>query len=60
MSTMSSLTLSVPTDADHGYVFVQEASGPCFGCLFPYAVDSRTMRVLRLLPLPISCKQLER
>jgi len=22
-------------DADHGYVFVQEDSGPCIGCLFP-------------------------
>jgi len=33
---------SVSADADHGYVFVQEASGPCFGCLFPDALDSRT------------------
>lgn len=33
---------AVTADADHGYVFVQEASGPCFGCLFPDAVDSRT------------------
>jgi adenylyltransferase/sulfurtransferase len=33
---------AVSADADHGYVFVQEASGPCFGCLFPDAVDSRT------------------
>ncbi len=32
---------AVSADADHGYVFVQEASGPCFGCLFPDAVDSR-------------------
>jgi len=32
---------AVSADADHGYVFVQEA-GPCFGCLFPDAVDSRT------------------
>ncbi|MFY9570953.1 MAG: ThiF family adenylyltransferase [Blastocatellia bacterium] len=33
---------AVSADADHGYVFVQEAAGPCFGCLFPDAVDSRT------------------
>ena len=33
---------AVSADADHGYVFVQEASGPCFGCLFPDAIDSRT------------------
>jgi hypothetical protein len=33
---------AVSADADHGNVFVQEATGPCFGCLFPDAVDSRT------------------
>lgn len=33
---------AVSADADHGYVFVQEPSGPCFGCLYPDAVDSRT------------------
>ncbi|MFY9607379.1 MAG: ThiF family adenylyltransferase [Blastocatellia bacterium] len=33
---------AVSADADHGYVLIQEASGPCFGCLFPDAVDSRT------------------
>ena len=33
---------AVSVDADHGYVFVQEATGPCFGCLFPDAVDSRS------------------
>ena len=33
---------AVSADADHGYVFVQDANGPCFGCLFPDAVDSRT------------------
>ena len=33
---------AVSADADHGYVFVQEDTGPCFGCLFPDAVDSRT------------------
>jgi molybdopterin-synthase adenylyltransferase len=26
---------AVSRDADHGYVFVQEAAGPCIGCLFP-------------------------
>jgi len=26
---------AVSRDADHGYVFVQEAEGPCIGCLFP-------------------------
>lgn len=33
---------AVSADADHGYVFIQEPIGPCFGCLFPDAVDSRT------------------
>ena len=33
---------AVSADADHGYVFFQETTGPCFGCLFPDAVDSRT------------------
>lgn len=33
---------AVSADADHGYVFVQETTGPCFGCLFPDAVDSRS------------------
>jgi molybdopterin/thiamine biosynthesis adenylyltransferase len=33
---------AVSADADHGYVFIQEPSGPCFGCLFPDAIDSRT------------------
>jgi molybdopterin/thiamine biosynthesis adenylyltransferase len=33
---------AVSADADHGYVFIQAATGPCFGCLFPDAVDSRT------------------
>jgi len=32
---------AVSADADHGYVFVQEATAACFGCLFPDAVDSR-------------------
>jgi molybdopterin-synthase adenylyltransferase len=26
---------AVSADADHGYVFIQEPSGPCIGCLFP-------------------------
>jgi len=33
---------AVSADADHGYVFIQEHAGPCFGCLFPGAVDSQT------------------
>lgn len=28
---------AVSAAADHGYVFVQEPDGPCFGCLFPDA-----------------------
>jgi molybdopterin-synthase adenylyltransferase len=33
---------AVSADADHGYVFIQEATGPCFGCLFPDSVhDNR-------------------
>ena len=31
----------VSTDADHGYVFAQEEQGPCFGCLFPDAVNDQ-------------------
>jgi len=30
---------AVSSDADHGYVFVQERDGPCIGCLFPDMVD---------------------
>ena len=26
---------AVSADADHGYVLIQEADGPCVGCLFP-------------------------
>lgn len=33
---------AVSADADHGHVFIQERTGPCFGCLFPDALDSRT------------------
>lgn len=33
---------AVSADADHGYAFVQEPTGACFGCLFPDAVGSRT------------------
>lgn len=33
---------AVSADADHGYVFVQEPGGPCFGCLFPDAADNTT------------------
>jgi len=32
---------AVSADADHGYVFVQQPVGTCFGCVFPDAVDSR-------------------
>ncbi len=31
--------LAVSAQADHGYVFVQDVDGPCFGCLFPDALD---------------------
>ncbi|MBI1973977.1 ThiF family adenylyltransferase [Candidatus Micrarchaeota archaeon] len=30
--------LAVAENCDNGYVFVQEPSGPCFGCLFPEAL----------------------
>ena len=33
---------AVSADAHHGYVFVQDRDGPCFGCLFPDAVDNKT------------------
>jgi len=33
---------AVSADTDHGYVFIQEPTGPCFGCLFPDAVDDQT------------------
>ncbi len=32
---------AVSADADHGYVFVQEVSGPCIGCLFPDIADAQ-------------------
>lgn len=33
---------AVSADADHGYVFVQGAKGPCLGCLFPdFVADGR-------------------
>jgi len=31
--------IAVSADGDHGYVFVQEKTGPCIGCLFPDAVN---------------------
>jgi len=31
---------AVSTDANHGYVLVQEAGGPCFGCLFPESISN--------------------
>ncbi len=30
---------AVSRDADHGYVFVQDATGPCVACLFPDTVN---------------------
>jgi len=30
---------AVSADGDHGYVFVQEETGPCLGCLFPDVMD---------------------
>jgi len=30
---------AVSIDGDHGYVFVQEKTGPCIGCLFPDMVN---------------------
>ena len=30
---------AVSADADHGYVFVQEPTGACLGCLFPDSVN---------------------
>jgi len=33
---------AVSADAHHGYVFVQDVGGPCFGCVFPDAIDSDT------------------
>lgn len=33
---------AVSADADHGYVFVQEKEGPCFGCVFPDAIGNET------------------
>jgi molybdopterin-synthase adenylyltransferase len=34
---------AVSVDADHGYVFVQKAAGPCFKCLFPDASSTDTL-----------------
>ena len=33
---------AVSVNADHGYVFVQEANGPCISCLFPDMADDDT------------------
>ncbi len=33
--------VAVSADADNGYVFVQEPGGPCFGCLFPDALQDQ-------------------
>jgi molybdopterin/thiamine biosynthesis adenylyltransferase len=33
---------AVSADGNHGYVFVQEIHSPCFGCLFPDAVNSNS------------------
>ena len=33
--------LGVSTDGVHGYTFVQEPQGACFGCVFPNAVENR-------------------
>ena len=30
---------AVSRDADHGYVFIQDRTGPCIGCLFPDMVN---------------------
>jgi adenylyltransferase/sulfurtransferase len=30
---------AVSADADHGYVFVQQRTGACYGCLFPDVAD---------------------
>lgn len=30
---------AVSADGDHGYVFVQDKTGPCIGCLFPDSVN---------------------
>jgi molybdopterin/thiamine biosynthesis adenylyltransferase len=30
---------AVSLDGDHGYVFVQERSGPCIACMFPDMID---------------------
>jgi molybdopterin/thiamine biosynthesis adenylyltransferase len=32
---VSVIFAAVSQDGDHGYVFVQDATGPCIGCLFP-------------------------
>jgi molybdopterin/thiamine biosynthesis adenylyltransferase len=33
---------AVSRTADHGYVFVQEPQGPCFGCFFPGSINDLT------------------
>lgn len=30
---------AVSRDANQGYIFIQEADGPCFGCAFPEAIN---------------------
>lgn len=38
---MTVIFTAVSADADHGYVFVQEAEGACLGCLFPDMADDQ-------------------
>jgi molybdopterin/thiamine biosynthesis adenylyltransferase len=33
---------AVSRSADHGYVYVQEPQGPCFGCMFPGSINDTT------------------
>lgn len=51
---------AVSADADHGYVFVQEATGPALVASSPMLSTAEPTPVLRLLPLPTSCRELER
>ena len=39
---ISVVTSAVSADADHGYVYVQESTGPCISCLFPDMADDDT------------------
>jgi molybdopterin-synthase adenylyltransferase len=46
---------AVSTDADHGYVLIQEPDGPCVGCLFPSVNEDKSFLVRERRQSPTYC-----